>query len=165
MRLPDTEATDEEFDDDISHDEWSAMSDRLRRELGINDHYWKIHDPLRLEHDDPVAGSLSYVLANIWPDLRRGIARWADCSDEMQKEIVWEWRFSFHQYWSHHVVDALRAINWIAECYGVRIPRTMHHKALHRSFGWRVSCFSIIHRPQSSERRRFLPYANFFPGT
>ncbi len=120
LRLPDTETTDEELDGDISHDEWSAMFGSLRRKLGINDHYWEIYDPLKLEHDDPVAGSLSDDLADIWRDLRLGVTRWADSSDKMKKEIVWEWRFSFHQHWSNHAVDALRAINWIAECYGVR---------------------------------------------
>ena len=120
LRLPDMETTDQELDHNINHDEWSATCCSLRRKFGINDHYWEIYEPLKLEHDDPVAGSLSDDLADIWRDLRPGVTRWSDSSDTMQKQIIWEWRFSFHQHWSNHAVDALRVINWITKCYGVR---------------------------------------------
>lgn len=119
-RLPDTETTDEELDRDISHDEWSAMFGSLQRKLGVNDHYWEIYDPLKLEHDDPVAASLSDDLADIWRDLRVGVTRWNDCADTIRRQIVWDWHFSFHHHWSDHAVDALRAINWITEHYGIR---------------------------------------------
>ncbi|TWT56291.1 DUF5063 domain-containing protein [Allorhodopirellula solitaria] len=120
LGLPDIETTDEDVARNISHDEWSVMFTSLQRKLGINDHYWEIYDPLELDHDQPVAASLSDDLADIWRDLKTGLPSWADCSDTIRKQIVWDWHFSFHHHWSDHAVDALRAINWIAEHYGVR---------------------------------------------
>lgn len=120
LKLPDIDATDEKIDRDVSHEEWTTMHRSLQRKLGINDHYWEVYDPLKLEYDEPVAASLSDDLADIWRDLTAGVSLWGDCSDAMQKQIVWDWHFSFHYHWSDHAVDALRAIHWIAEHYGVR---------------------------------------------
>ncbi len=120
LRLPDIETTDGEFEGQIGHDEWVKMFANLQRKLENNDYYWKIYDPLQTDHDDPVAASLSDDLADIWRDLKPGISHWTNCSDTMRKHIVWDWRFSFHHHWSDHAVDALRAINWIVEHYGIR---------------------------------------------
>ena len=120
LTLPELETTDQDIDREISHDEWSDMFASLQRKLGINDLYWEIYDPLKTDHDDPVAASLSDDLADIWRDLKDGLSHWADCSDTMRQQIIWNWHFSFHSHWSDHVVDALRAINWLLEHYGIR---------------------------------------------
>ena len=120
LKLPEVETTDEEIDREISHEEWSRMFGSLLHKLGSNDFYWKIYDPLKMEHGEAVAASLSDDLADIWRDLKHGILRWPTTDTTTRQEIVWDWRFSFHHHWSNHIVDALRAINWIVECYGIR---------------------------------------------
>ncbi len=120
LKLPDVESTDEEIQREIGHEEWSRMFASLQRKLGVNDLYWEIYDPLKTEHDEAVAASLSDDLADIWRDLKDGLLNWSDSSPAIRQEIVWNWHFTFHHHWSDHVVDALRAINWIVECYGVR---------------------------------------------
>jgi hypothetical protein len=120
LKLPDVESTDDEFQREISHEEWSQMFARLQRKLGGNDLYWVIYDSMKTDLDKPVAASLSDDLADIWRDLKNGLKQWSDGSPAMRQEIVWNWRFSFHHHWSNHAVDALRTINWIVEWYGVR---------------------------------------------
>ncbi|HEY2412702.1 MAG TPA: DUF5063 domain-containing protein [Pirellulaceae bacterium] len=120
LKLPDVESTDEEIRREISHEEWSRMFASLQRKLGVNDLYWEIYDPIKTDLDKPVAASLSDDLADIWRDLKDGLSNWSDGSPTTRQQIVWNWHFSFHHHWSDHVVDALRAINWIVEFYGVR---------------------------------------------
>jgi hypothetical protein len=120
LKLPDVETTDEEIHREISHEEWSRMFASLQHKLGVNDRYWEIYDPLKTEHDEAVAASLSDDLADIWRDLKDGLLHWSDGNLATRQQIVWDWHFSFHHHWSDHAVDALRAINWIVECYGVR---------------------------------------------
>lgn len=122
LQLPDMDTTDEEVGREVSHDEWSGMFASLQHKLGINDRYWAVFNPLKSDCDDPVIGSLSDDLADIWRDLKTGVSHWSDCSDAMRHQIVWDWHFSFHSHWSNHLVGALHAINWITECYGIREP-------------------------------------------
>ena len=120
LGLPELEITDQDIDGAISHDEWSEMFTSLQRKLGINDHYWEVYDPLKTDHDDPVAACLSDDLADIWRDLKDGLSHWTDCSAKARQQIVWNWHFSFHCHWSDHLVDALRVINRQLEHYGTR---------------------------------------------
>ena len=120
LQLPQVESVDEEPDQAISHDEWSALFNSLKQKLGVNDHYWAIYAPIKLEHDIPIAASLSDDLADIWRDLKDGASRWTEASEGIRDQIVWSWHFSFHYHWSDHAVDALRAIHWLSEHYGIR---------------------------------------------
>lgn len=69
------------------------------------DIYWEVFDPY--ENDEPVAGSLSDDMLDVYRDLRRGLRAY----DAGQVGVaVWEWRFHFDQHWGDHAVDALRAL-------------------------------------------------------
>jgi hypothetical protein len=68
--------------------------------------YWDVFDPYELS--EPVAGSLSDDLLDVYRDLRRGLALWEAGKDG---GAVWEWRFHFDAHWGNHATDALRALH------------------------------------------------------
>lgn len=68
--------------------------------------YWEVFDPYKL--DEPVAGSLSDDLLDVYRDVRRGLALWESRHDA---SAIWEWRFLFKAHWGEHAVDALRALH------------------------------------------------------
>jgi hypothetical protein len=70
------------------------------------DTYWGVFDPYKL--DEPVAGSLSDDLLDVYRDVRRGLALWESGHDA---SAIWEWRFSFESHWGDHAADALRALH------------------------------------------------------
>jgi hypothetical protein len=69
--------------------------------------YWGVIDPLELS--DPVAGSLTDDVRDIYSDVMRRLRSYdnPDCSWE---PAVWEWRFRLQHHWSDHALDALRAL-------------------------------------------------------
>jgi hypothetical protein len=68
--------------------------------------YWEVFDPYKLA--EPVAGSLSDDLLDVYRDIRRGLTYWESGHDA---RAIWEWRFSFESHWGDHGVDALRALH------------------------------------------------------
>ena len=68
------------------------------------DLYWEVFDPRELS--EPVAGSLSDDLADIYRDLRRGLA----AAERDIAEAVWNWRFSYETHWGDHATDAIRTL-------------------------------------------------------
>jgi hypothetical protein len=68
--------------------------------------YWEVFDPYNL--DEPVAGSLSDDLLDVYRDVRRGLTLWEGGHDA---NAIWEWRFSFESHWGEHAVDAIRALH------------------------------------------------------
>ena len=77
---------------------WSGFAEK--------DIYWEVFDPY--EQDQPVAGSLSDDLLDVYKDVARGLALW-DSSHHV--EAIWEWRFHFVVHWGDHAIDALRALH------------------------------------------------------
>ena len=117
--LPELESTDEETVRDISHVEWTAICDAISEKLGRHDLYWEIFDPTVELADAPVSQTISDDLSDIWRDLKIGVDVWEFASEEMKKQIVWNWKFNFKHHWSCHLVDALRTINWLLEPHGI----------------------------------------------
>ncbi len=68
--------------------------------------YWEVFDPYKQE--EPVAGSLSDDLLDVYRDVRRGLWAW---EKNQIADAVWDWRFSFDTHWGDHAVDALRALH------------------------------------------------------
>lgn len=68
--------------------------------------YWEVFDPYEME--EPVAGSLSDNLLDVFRDVRRGLRQWEHGEEAA---AIWGWRFSFETHWGDHAVDALRALH------------------------------------------------------
>ena len=75
--------------------------------FGDLDGYWEVFDPY--EQDEPVGGSLSDDLLDVYADVRRGLDLWD--RDVPKEAAIWEWRFHLEAHWGDHAVDALRALH------------------------------------------------------
>lgn len=70
------------------------------------EHYWEIFNPYA--GDEPVAGSLTEDLLDVYLDVCRGLSLWDTAQDAA---AIWEWRFSFDSHWGTHAIDALWALH------------------------------------------------------
>lgn len=89
-------------------EDWQLIRGRLDRLFGDSDLYWAI-DPSGRPEQEPVAGSLSDDLADIYLDVNEGLSLLA--AGGSQIDAVWEWRFSFWSHWGSHTADAIRVIH------------------------------------------------------
>ncbi len=85
-------------------------------EVSEFDGYWEVFDPF--EFDEPVVGSLSDDLGDIYIDIHTGL----DCLDEGDPSAaLWAWSFSYETHWGDHAVDAMRALHRIVTGRGRKI--------------------------------------------
>ena len=70
------------------------------------DVYEEIYNPY--ECDAPVCGSLSDDFGDIYADLKTGVTLY---EKGYVNDAVWNWKWSFENHWSYHLVDAMRALN------------------------------------------------------
>jgi hypothetical protein len=81
-----------------------ALEAILREKLGTFDGYWQVFDPTQRE--EPVHGSLSADIAEIYLDLRDGLGLLQNGT--AQADVYWQWRFDFREHWVRHATDALK---------------------------------------------------------
>lgn len=87
----------------VTNDEAAALQRRLSDQLGDFDVYRLVFDPYELDAP-PVAGSLADDVADIYRDLKSGLAATNDA------EATWQWRFGFDTHWGRHAAHALYAL-------------------------------------------------------
>ncbi len=97
----------------INHETWAAVRENLGRQLA-RDYYWAIFEPLELEKPEPICGSLSDDLADIWRDLKPGVAAIDTGTTTLISDVVWHWRFSFETHWGHHAANAITALHAVS---------------------------------------------------
>lgn len=74
------------------------------------DCYSLIFDPLTVPPEQPVVGSLSDDIADIWRDLSNGLLHYRE---GRVAEAEWQFAFSFQVHWGHHATGAIGALtNW-----------------------------------------------------
>jgi len=109
------ESEDAKTDDDLpeksrwTHDERRQLFKLLQEKLGIWDQYWVIFDPTK--DLDAILGSLADDLADIYFDLKEGLAL-HESGQSVPGKVIWEWRFSFEIHWGEHALGALRTIHF-----------------------------------------------------
>lgn len=84
---------------------WRDVNGRILDRLGSADGYWVILDPA--DGGTAVQASLADDLADIWRDLKEGLALHAE---GLTGEALWHWRFGFDSHWGVHAAEALRVI-------------------------------------------------------
>jgi hypothetical protein len=92
----------------ISHEEWQAIRDRTATRTE-HDLYWEVFEPFARDKPDPIYGSISDDLADIWREVRVGLLTFDSGKPNCVQSAVWHWRFSFGFHWGHHLADAIRA--------------------------------------------------------
>jgi len=113
--LPRIEPVTEEILDGIPHSDWQAVYKRIGNRLQ-RDYYWQIFEPLEVTPPQPVVGSFSDDLADIWRDLKPGLMAMEKNDDDRTADVVWEWRSSFETHWAKHAAGAIGGLT--ALCYG-----------------------------------------------
>ena len=68
--------------------------------------YWEVFEPYHL--DEPVCGSLTDDILDIYGDVKEGILLY---ERNEHIEAIWHWKFNFDTHWGHHAVDAIRVLH------------------------------------------------------
>lgn len=106
--LPEVEPVMEDAPDlRIGVDEEMKLSERLGEKMGKLDASWQVFDSTHEE--EPIQRSLGLDLAELYGDLRTGLAMME--AKLPAQEIVWSVRHDFTFHWGRHALSALTAIH------------------------------------------------------
>jgi Domain of unknown function (DUF5063) len=95
----------------LSNEEWKAVFRRFG-ELPFN-YYAQCFDPLVVPCEEPVVSDLADDLADIWRDIKGGLALYDAGHPDA---AVWEWKQHFESHWGHHAAGAIYALHcWLAK--------------------------------------------------
>ncbi|GGK51510.1 DUF5063 domain-containing protein [Nocardia camponoti] len=106
--LPQVDPTEADLPRTVDRDAWYARYREMADGFGNADLYWTNLDIAQLD-SNLCAGSLADDIADIWREMRTGIAALDNGSD--WRDVVFEWRLSFHHHWGRHAVEALRPLH------------------------------------------------------
>jgi hypothetical protein len=93
---------------EIPRDEYSAIVQRLKHQVGQNDSYKMFFDPWK--DAECVKGSIWDDLADIWHDIKRGLIA---LDEDDSSEAICEWRFWFIYHWGTHATRLLPPLLWL----------------------------------------------------
>jgi hypothetical protein len=91
--------------------QWKVLFNSLKRKLKKYDLYLEIFDPYEFKEKEPVHGSLSDDLADIYLELSIGVREWRKANSSKRKNIVFEWWLYHEIHWGEHATGAFRAIH------------------------------------------------------
>ena len=72
LLLPDNDPCEPERCVRIPHEEWQAIRERAGDRIE-HDYYWEVFEPFAENRPNPIYGSISDDLADIWHDLKTGL--------------------------------------------------------------------------------------------
>jgi len=76
-------------------------------------HYSTCFNPFAVPPEPPVRANLPGDLADIWRDLKGGLALF---EADAVAAAMWEWQFRFESHWAHHACAAIYALQvWLSE--------------------------------------------------
>lgn len=94
----------------VGDEEYRAVAAACRRlpfEL-----YGEVFDPLPVPPDEPVVGSLTDDIADVYRDVVTGLREY---EAGRRAQAVWEWGFGLRHHWGEHATSAIRALHcWLA---------------------------------------------------
>jgi Domain of unknown function (DUF5063) len=112
LELPDTKPAKGVVPGSVKHDEWNAVSQRIKTKLGDHDYYWMVFETLQTETPEPIRGSLSDDLSDIWRDLKNGLFVLDSGEQKAAATAAWHWRFLSETHWGcFHATPAIRALH------------------------------------------------------
>jgi hypothetical protein len=88
---------------------YNSMHERFERRK--QNHHWLYFNPF--EGDSTVTFSVAQDLAEIYPDVRRGLELYRLGTDCAYAVAIFEWQFHFIIHWGYHLTDALRVLHQI----------------------------------------------------
>lgn len=103
---------------DMSHKEWKAVAGRI--ELSIGSACWALADYLvglggkNEETDDASRARHAWDdFADIYRELRDGLALWDRGDTESRVEAQWHWRFGYEHHWGWHLMRAALTVHQV----------------------------------------------------
>ena len=113
LHLPDVAPSeDDSMPPRMSHDEWWTLFMDLRDQLRDYDTYWVKH-PETAAPENPGRSPLADDLADIYRDLKNGLAIWDSHTRNRTADAVWTWREGFQGHWGGHALNAIHNIHEI----------------------------------------------------
>jgi hypothetical protein len=110
LELPSLSTSGEDVTRTIDSQQWQIVRNRIASRIE-RDQYFMIFDPFE-ETPEPVVGSLSDDLSDIWRDLQEGLFSFDDGGKNAVAKAVWTWRFGLESHWgSHHSAHAIGALH------------------------------------------------------
>lgn len=109
LSLPPASSITDELPKEISIEDWKTLRIKTAERI-VRDYYWEVFQPFGMNKPDPLIGSISDDLADIWHDVKAGLLTFDSGAPNCVDEAVWHWRFSFESHWHHHVAGAIRAL-------------------------------------------------------
>jgi hypothetical protein len=74
--------------------------------------YGEVFNPLIVPPEEPVLGSLSDDITDIYRDVVTGLREY---EAGRRTQALWEWGFGFQAHWGEHATGAIRALHcWLA---------------------------------------------------
>jgi len=111
LQLPSTNPRIEDASDGLSLEDYRAIHKRFSS-LPFQ-YYWEVFHPVADAADEAVAGDICDDLADIYRDLKDGLAIF-DAGNDQLAGFHWSSSFGFH--WGRHATSALHALH----CYATR---------------------------------------------
>ena len=109
---------------DRSEESGVAGTPEVERTLGAlcgeRDYDREVFDPADPADRDPVGGTLSGDLAEIYQDLREALALAQPSRGIQPADVLWDWRFGFTSHWGRHAASALRVVNSLLHTHFVQ---------------------------------------------
>jgi hypothetical protein len=94
----------------LTEQEWGELYKVLKERLGDWDLYRQVFDPT--QDNNAVFGSLADDIADIYRDLKDGLAVRETLQILPDAIAIWTWRLLFYSHWGKHAMDALLTIHF-----------------------------------------------------
>jgi len=110
MRLPDIKKLSDYEVPDVPNEQWYELFESLQYRLKDYDVYTEVFDPYDEEDQNPIHGTLSDDLSDIYRDIKNGLQEWENVTTTERLDIIWHWKFLFEHHWGHHATGVFRAL-------------------------------------------------------
>jgi hypothetical protein len=94
----------------ISNKKYFKIEKSLEKKFKKYNRYNEIYDNYNFHDIDPVQGSLSDDLTDIYCDINPGLRNWHRSSAKLRRDIVFSWKLDFEIHWGEHLTSVLRAL-------------------------------------------------------
>jgi hypothetical protein len=94
----------------LSQQEWDRLYNFLKEKLGDWNLYHRVFDPT--EDSESIFGSLADDIADIYRDLKGGLALREARQGSPDAVAIWTWHLLFYSHWGKHAMDALLTIHF-----------------------------------------------------
>jgi len=97
----------------MDEEDYNYLHQKILAKLGPFDNYQEVFDPLIQLSEEPVPGSLSENIADIYQDLKDFLLAYRIGTVEVMNDALWFCIENFENYWGQRLVNGLRHIHML----------------------------------------------------